>query len=90
MLCPTCRILGFDRDGGDAEYVVVPAENCLKLPASVSFEVGAVLTDMVGTQFRVQQRLDVSGAATVAIIGLGPMGVLASWLPTPSELASSR
>jgi propanol-preferring alcohol dehydrogenase len=74
MLCPTCKFLGFQLDGGDAEYVLAPVENCMKLPDSVSFEVGAVLTDMVGTQFRVQQRLDVSGASTVAIIGLGPMG----------------
>jgi propanol-preferring alcohol dehydrogenase len=54
--------------------MVVPAGNCLKLPESISFEVGAVMTDMVGTQYDVQRRLAVSGTDTVAVFGVGPMG----------------
>ncbi len=75
MLCPTWRCLGFDVDGGDAEYVVVPATNCLPIPDAMSFEVATVATDMIGTQYSTQKRLGVSGADTVAIFGLGPMGV---------------
>ena len=74
MLCSTWRCLGFDVDGGDAEYVVVPATNCLPIPDTMSYEVAAVATDMVGTQYSTQQRLGVSGADTVAVFGLGPMG----------------
>ena len=74
FLCPTWKCLGFDVDGGDADYLVVPARNCLKLPEEISFEVGAVMTDMVGTQYDAQRRLNVSGASTVAVFGLGPMG----------------
>ena len=74
MLCPTWRCVGFDVDGGDADYLVVPAINCMKLPDPISYEVGALLTDMVGTQYHVQKRLGISGASTVAIFGLGPMG----------------
>ena len=74
MLCPVWRCLGFDVDGGDAEYVVVPAINCLPIPDTMSYEVAAVATDMVGTQFSTQKRLGVSGADTVAVFGLGPMG----------------
>lgn len=74
MLCPAWRCLGFDVDGGDAEYVVVPAINCLPIPDTMSYEVAAVATDMVGTQFSTQKRLGVSGADTVAVFGLGPMG----------------
>lgn len=73
-LCPSWKCLGFDVDGGDADYLVVPARNCLKLPGTISFEVGAVMTDMVGTQYDAQRRLNVSGTSTVAIFGLGPMG----------------
>ena len=74
MLCPLWKCIGFDVDGGDAEYVVVPAENCLPIPDEMSFEVAALSTDMVGTQYSTQARLGVSGADTVAIFGLGPMG----------------
>ena len=33
-----------------------------------------MMTDMVGTQFDAQRRLGVSGADTVAMFGIGPMG----------------
>lgn len=74
MLCPDWKCIGFDVDGGDAEYIVVPAENCLKIPDEMSFEAAALSTDMVGTQYSTQARLGVSGADSVAIFGLGPMG----------------
>lgn len=75
MLCPDWKCLGFDVDGGDADFLVVPAVNCLALPDELSYEAGALLTDMVGTQYHVQKRLNVSGVTTVAIFGLGPMGL---------------
>lgn len=74
MLCPSWKCVGFDIDGGDAEYVVVPAENCLPIPDEMSFEVAALSTDMIGTQYSTQARLGVSGTDTVAVFGLGPMG----------------
>ena len=74
MLCNEWQCLGFDIDGGDADYLIVPVTNCLKLPAALSFEAGAVMTDMVGTQYHTQKRLAVSGTDTVAIFGIGPMG----------------
>lgn len=77
MLCPDWRCFGFDLDGGDAEYFVLPERNVLPLPDSISFPAGAVLTDMVGSQYHVQKQLGVSGNKTIAVIGLGPMGAAA-------------
>lgn len=77
MLCPEVKMLGFDLDGGNADYVVVPAVNCVKLPDGISYEAGAVMTDMIGTQYHTQKRLNVSGADTLAVFGLGPMGAAA-------------
>jgi threonine dehydrogenase-like Zn-dependent dehydrogenase len=74
FLCRTWQCVGFDVDGGNADYIVVPAGNCLKLPDEISYEAGAVMTDMVGTQFDAQRRLGVSGTDTVAMFGIGPMG----------------
>jgi propanol-preferring alcohol dehydrogenase len=75
LLCPEWKCVGFDVDGGDADYLVVPAGNCLPLPDGLSYTAGAVLTDMLGTQFHAQKRLGVSGRDTVAVFGLGPMGL---------------
>ncbi len=77
MLCNTWRCLGFDVDGGDADYFVVPAANALPLPDELSFVAGAVMTDMVGSQYHTQKVLDVRGGRTVAVFGLGPMGAAA-------------
>jgi propanol-preferring alcohol dehydrogenase len=74
FLCPDWKCIGFDVDGGDADYIVIPAGNCLPLPESISFETGAVMTDMIGTQFDAQRRLGISGVDTVAVFGIGPMG----------------
>ena len=77
MLCEQWKCLGFDVDGGDAEYFLLPARNALKLPDQVSFLTGALLTDMVGTQYHTQRNLDVRGGSTLAVFGLGPMGAAA-------------
>lgn len=74
MLCPTWKCVGFDIDGGDADYLVVPAANAMPIPDWMGFDVAAVSTDMIGTQYSTQKRLGVSGADTVAVFGIGPMG----------------
>lgn len=74
MLCSQCQIVGFHKPGGDAELVCVPALNCMPLPDGFTMIQGAVVTDMFGTQFSVQERLGVSGTDTVIVFGLGPMG----------------
>lgn len=77
MLCPEWRCLGFDVDGGDADYFVLPARNCLQLPDELSYVAGALATDMIGTQYHAQSALDVRGGRSVAVFGLGPMGAAA-------------
>ena len=77
MLCDQWTCLGFDVDGGDADYLVLPARNALPLPDEVSFVAGALMTDMVGSQHHTQKVLGVQGGKTVAVFGLGPMGAAA-------------
>ncbi len=78
MLCKTWKCLGFDVDGGNADYVLAPAINALPLPAELSFAAGSVMTDMIGSQYALQKKLHVAGDKRVAIIGLGPMGSAAA------------
>lgn len=75
--CPEWKCVGFDTDGGDAEFIVAPEINCLPLPDGLSYESGAVMVDNFGTQYHTQKRLGVSGADVVAVVGIGPMGAAA-------------
>lgn len=77
MLCQEFRCVGFDVDGGDADCHLLPARNCLPLPDEVSYVAGALMTDMVGSQHHTQEVLGVRGGKSVAVFGLGPMGVAA-------------
>ncbi|WP_308752578.1 alcohol dehydrogenase catalytic domain-containing protein [uncultured Anaerotruncus sp.] len=74
MQCPEFKCIGFQQDGGDAEYIVVPQECCLKIPDSMSFLEAATSTDAFGGLYAAQKKMGVSGSDTVAIFGIGPMG----------------
>ncbi len=75
IFCSELKVIGFQIDGGYAEYLAVPERNCFLLPGDLSFEQGALLGDVVGTPFRAIQRLGVNGLHTVALFGLGPVGL---------------
>ena len=77
MLCEQWKCLGFDVDGGDADYFVLPERNVLLLPHGISYVAGALMTDMIGTQYHTQKVLGVNAGMTVAVFGLGPMGAAA-------------
>jgi len=74
MFCKEWQCIGFDQHGGDADYMVVPAENCMRIPDGMSYVTAAVSTDAVGTLYHAQKRLAVNGRDTIVIFGLGPMG----------------
>lgn len=74
FLCAEWKCVGFDIDGGDADYLVVPSRNALLLPDSVSFVSGALMTDMIGSQYSTQKRMGIGAGQVVAVVGLGPMG----------------
>jgi L-iditol 2-dehydrogenase len=74
FLCPDWRCLGFTADGGNAEYLVVPERNCLRIPDSISYVAAAISTDAFGTLYSACRKLGVDGAKAIGIWGLGPMG----------------
>ena len=73
-LCPTWKCIGFTADGGNADYMVVPERNCLRIPDSLSFVAAAISTDAFGTLYSACKKLELSGASTLGIWGMGPMG----------------
>lgn len=68
-------ISGQHIQGGHAEYLAVPERICFPLPDDLSFEQGALLGDGVGTPYHAIKRLAINGTHTVALFGLGPVGL---------------
>lgn len=66
--------------GTHAQFVLRRDTMCFRLPESVSFDVGAVLLDCVGTPYRAIRRLAVNGGDTVLITGQGPVGQAAAMI----------
>jgi propanol-preferring alcohol dehydrogenase len=76
---PLCEnlggMVGMDCDGAYAEYVKLPAQNFIKLPAGLDHkkhaaEIG-VVTDALATPYKVLRRARVAAGETVAVIGAG-------------------
>ncbi|KAG2448675.1 hypothetical protein HYH02_006032 [Chlamydomonas schloesseri] len=65
--------------GSQAQYVRVPLATgtLLKLPGDVSDEAGLLLGDILSTAFFCAERGEVGDGATVAVLGCGPVGLLA-------------
>jgi len=92
--CPNKQRIGFERDGGHADYVSVPAANLVALPNNVSYEAGAVLPDAVACMYHclisqgqvgINQRVVILGVG-----GLGIHGVQIARLAGAAVLATSR
>jgi propanol-preferring alcohol dehydrogenase len=75
-LCPSSRRIGFDRDGGLAEYVVVPARNLLPFGERLPFELAGVAMDAVTAPWRaLVRRAAVQAGETVVVGGAGGLGL---------------
>jgi propanol-preferring alcohol dehydrogenase len=68
-------MVGKDVDGGFAEYVRVPAASVVKLPGKIPFEEGAIMGCAVSTAYHALRRGRVQQKDTVAIIGVGGVGM---------------
>ncbi len=73
--CDELQVIGFEWDGGFAEYVRVPEACCTPIPDDVSYEVGSLLVDMLGTPFRAVKRAQLLPGDRVGIWGAGPIGL---------------
>jgi threonine 3-dehydrogenase len=74
-ICPNIEIIGVDRDGAFADYVVAPARNLWRIPDEISTDVAAIM-DPIGNAVHTALSADLM-AARVAVIGCGPIGLIA-------------
>ena len=75
-VCLNRRIYGIQAEGALAEYLAVPERNLVRLPESVPFTVGAIITDAVATPFyALSERVALKAGETIAIFGAGGLGL---------------
>jgi propanol-preferring alcohol dehydrogenase len=68
--------LGFNRDGGDADYVVVPERNAVPVPDGVDMATAAVLTCAGMTAVHATKLSRLRIGETAVVNGIGGVGIL--------------
>ena len=68
-----------DLPGGQAEAMAVPFADlfALRIPEGIADEEAVLLTDILPTGYLGAQRADIRPGATVVVVGLGPVGIMA-------------
>lgn len=75
-LCDSYMEIGFSLPGAYAEYLGVPAANIHRLPREMSFEEGAMV-EPTAVACHALELSGMEGGDSVAILGPGPIGLLA-------------
>jgi len=68
--------LGFNRDGGDAEYAVIPERSVVALPDAVDFATAAVLTCAGMTAVHATRLSRLALGDTAIVDGIGGVGIM--------------
>ena len=85
-LCPECLsgnhiqckklwLLGSNVDGSWSDFMLTRAVSCMKLPGELSFIDGAIMACTGGTVYHTLDRLNAGANDTLAIYGIGPLGM---------------
>ena len=77
QLCVSGSMVGKDRDGGFAEYIVVPERNAIALPDGVPFEAAAVMMCSSATALHAIYQSRLAAGENVAVFGIGGLGASA-------------
>lgn len=75
-LCDEMVMLGNHIDGAYAEFIAVPASQCVAVPADLPLERASIIADAVSTPYHaVKHRGRVRMGDTVAVVGCGGVGL---------------
>lgn len=74
-LCSKVESIGVTRDGGFAEYVVVPVSQLYRVPSGLSLD-EAAFTEPVACCIHGISRLSIKPGEDVLIVGAGPIGLI--------------
>jgi len=84
QFCDQVKMLGHHVDGGYAEYISIPARNAIRLPDEIPFEEGATLMCASATALHALHKGRVKAGETVAVFGVGGLGMSAIQLAKAS------
>ncbi len=80
VLCDDYAYYGSRIDGAMAEYIRVTAENVLKLPVNVDYEMGS-MTDPASVALHAIRKADIEPGQNAIVFGMGPIGYFTlQWL----------
>ena len=77
QFCTTGQMIGKNRDGGYAEFIVIPARSVFKLPEEIPFAHGAVMMCSSATSLHALNKARLKPGETVAVFGVGGLGISA-------------
>ena len=77
QFCPAAQMIGKHRDGGYAEFIVVPERSVFSLPDEIPFQQGAILMCSSATSLHALRKARLRAGETVAVFGVGGLGVSA-------------
>ena len=85
QFCTSGSMIGKYRAGGYAEFIRIPERSVFKLPEEIPFEQAAIMMCSSSTSFHALQKARVKAGETVAIFGLGGLGMSAVQLAYAME-----
>jgi D-arabinose 1-dehydrogenase-like Zn-dependent alcohol dehydrogenase len=77
QFCATAQMIGKHRDGGYAEFIAVPERSVFRLPDEIPFAEGAILMCSSATSLHALNKARLTRGETVAIFGVGGLGISA-------------
>jgi propanol-preferring alcohol dehydrogenase len=77
QFCASGAMIGKYRDGGYAEFIVMPARSVFRLPDEVPFEQGAILMCSSATSLHAINKARLRPGESVAVFGVGGLGLSA-------------
>ncbi len=77
QFCVSAQMIGKHRDGGYAEFIVVPERSVFRLPDEIPFEQGAIMMCSSATSLHALNKARLRAGETVAIFGSGGLGISA-------------
>jgi propanol-preferring alcohol dehydrogenase len=77
QFCTSGAMIGKHRDGGYAEYILVPARNAVPVPPALSLDHAAVMMCSTATSFHALRKSRLAAGETVAVFGVGGLGLSA-------------
>lgn len=84
QFCTSGQMIGKYRDGGYAEFILVPERSVFRLPEKIPFEQGAIMMCSSATSLHALNKARLKPGETVAVFGIGGLGLSAIQLAKAS------